>query len=1632
MSSLQEWREKVRMLRKEREHVRFELEEGWLALQRNPQPPPRDDWDAAAAESRARMRNLAAEEADACRRLDVKGSQQFLSQVRADVPVLLLPLRVQTRYVLRADASRDLCIRVFPDDLFLQSHEPRLTPEEAAAGEALWAAPEAEVRDAAGRVTEPGRPARWRGLTATFGRSRASWVVRASAPDTRRFGSPLETPVGVPCVRCLPEQLVFRIDTGGGVWQEYLGEPIPYPLPMGFDPLLPDMGFEREDGPENEDPHAPDRPAANLKLPAELTWQEDFDDAVRVGLGYRLVGFQGRVRTLMVLGVRLAEDEQQSAERLAQLFCDHAHTDGLSFIRQGTPTNVGGDATPALEDDVQDLARLMGDGIFSDSGIKTPFDQAADGLRLAWALGLDPAALQRVEGAERRDGAQSIAMQRALWAGTFGYYGMQLLSPLFEDAADDLHAGERLLLTARFFYTQFVQGRGPLPALRIGRQPYGVLPVSADMITPVEGTVPAWRDEAFDEFTHSLQLKLAPLVRGWLSLTSESPTAGAGLSSAQLVEILGLQASSVQWRSERLIGRHYLKAYSDWSAQAGSPQAFAAYEKLLEERWTDFKNSFFSDLFTQRPRIFDLSFFGASWRSVQAGATLERRAAPLLDGPLVDDLPLSEHRGIDPAYPNYISALHKAKLSEVATMSLGTDEHGNEKAPLLYLALRHSLMHETTWAAMRLLHFLGAEWASFKEREVHNVPFQLEPTPWDLDATIDWPGATFSFNPVELAEDPEKRQLWEGIDARTWFGDLDETRDALDQLSLLPTAALERLFAEHMDAAHYRIDAWVTGLVFSRLMGQRLQPDDVHSRPLLTHNPGEDIKRLRPSLSHAALPAPSRGLVIGAYAWVEDLKPDEAPEVVSDLPPELTPAEGFVVREPNNAGLIHAPSLNHASTAAVLRSASLSQPDRTALNVNLSSRRVRAALDLFEGVRQGQGAPALLGYRLERLLRAHPLATDLLPWLPALRKAFPMPQTEAAASDGTPAIALGEVVNGLTAARASRNEGDAFLNALASVKKADATDIPKRLLEIARRVDEDFDACADLLVSEGVHQAAQGNFERAAGVLSAAGEFDHVPDTFEVVTPPRSGHAIQHRLLLAFNEDDPDAAAADVRLGPCARMAPALNRWLSTLMGDLGTTMVGVWVRAPGAPEALQILSIAALGADAIELPDWVANGTLDARLRHHVSATLLQAQPGWTGGDLVVEPFPTGLAAGQRPFGAALPLLRTLAALLSSAHAATARDVLDAQSLAGPGALPDDGVDVAELHDRVRGLQAGSLVSDARKAIAGLLSAAADPGSSTADIDTVLLIAARFGMTVAVPPPQRPLEHAAAELEMRRALASRVAEALEKKIAAAESALMPPDASDAMPLSTLEACRATVEAILGRSHTLLPVLNLQSLASRFEAGAVEGVDAARADRWLLAAGAARERTRRLQQLRLLAGLGGNVLPTPLLRQWPAGLGHWVGISAKPDESWPGEVTSALMQSSAELDLGQPLSALVVDSWSELIPAVGETTGIAMHHDSPAAEPPQAMLLAVCTRQRQNDGQWAWNELAAAVEQSFDLARLRTVEPDLLHKTSLDAVLPATAAAESPVPVTVSTSYFANVSDAIAKAQVSGYRKVQP
>src|SRR2546422_6452351 len=53
-------------------------------------------------------------------------------------PIVLFPVRLETRFFPLADGSSELRVRVYPDKVHIDSHEPALTDDELTWGKHFW------------------------------------------------------------------------------------------------------------------------------------------------------------------------------------------------------------------------------------------------------------------------------------------------------------------------------------------------------------------------------------------------------------------------------------------------------------------------------------------------------------------------------------------------------------------------------------------------------------------------------------------------------------------------------------------------------------------------------------------------------------------------------------------------------------------------------------------------------------------------------------------------------------------------------------------------------------------------------------------------------------------------------------------------------------------------------------------------------------------------------------------------------------------------------------------------------------------------------------------------------------------------------------------------------------------------------------------------------------------------------------------------------------------------------------------------------------------------------------------------------------------------------------------------------
>ncbi|MER5627892.1 hypothetical protein ABT061_43405 [Streptosporangium sp. NPDC002544] len=266
--------------------------------------------------------------------------------------------------------------------------------------------------------------AAWGRLVTQVGELRAEWVKLKLTPVNGVFPDPPTQDGRWTRPRravLLPDRWVAHAYRGGTRIATARGNLISRPLDLGPDPAA------RPDGPDN------------------MQWMRDFETAVRMGMGLLLpLPDRERVDLLLVTGVRGTMTAAEDASALGTLLTAHRYHTGLSLVPHGTPTNNTEERRAGHTPDAP--------------------GRDADALAAAFGLPLDGLPL----GGYDVEGQADLAA--VLWPGTWGYYLTQLLR------LDDFdHAGPRW----RRWALDHVRPCGPLPALRVGDQPYGTLPVTS-------------------------------------------------------------------------------------------------------------------------------------------------------------------------------------------------------------------------------------------------------------------------------------------------------------------------------------------------------------------------------------------------------------------------------------------------------------------------------------------------------------------------------------------------------------------------------------------------------------------------------------------------------------------------------------------------------------------------------------------------------------------------------------------------------------------------------------------------------------------------------------------------------------------------------------------------------------------------------------------------------------------------------------------------------------------------------------------------------------------------------------------------------------------------------------------------
>lgn len=1337
-------------------------------------------------------------------------SSKFIQPPSAAVPLLLLPIRIETRF-----QNNQLWLRVFPDDIHVNSFESELTPDESTARTAFLAATAKGGQDAQDAFTV---------LAQQFGPQRAAWIASANA----QAGSKAAFWTQAPFTNVLPERWLVMGYRGGGAGQLLaVGSPIADALAVGPDPNGP--------GPSTD---------------PGMRWLADFDQAVQVGMGMRIPLNPTQSQSfsrIVVFGLNTRITAAEAAARFGSLLEAHHYTDGLELLPHGAPTNNTEDTSSALSSHDSNYAKLY---VLEQGAALCPSRPTADGDRLARAAGFDPALLAHIAGANGGQDEQALAINTVLWPATWGYYLEQIVTGSVPNPGV-------LLPLARDHFANHVRARGHFPILRVGTQPYGLLPILCSA---------QWKDLENRALDSPLMSLLSNVRATWENSVAAVPQLhGAADPDAALVSILGMQARSSSYSARSAIGPEYNLTF--WRFLQQDPGQ--AWWSALSAKTT--------------AEAGPLATVMASTRLASTTFVNQQR---LLTDILVAPAPLD---GL-PA-PDYVAHLESLGWQALRDLPMPA-----QPVPLLLLLLRHAALRQYLDTAAELLaQQNGIQPGERIEAELLGLSSGVpRPTPWEiLGRTLNGAVAVGAYL------DASKKDPTIADFASFW--------NAFQTLTTLTAESLDAATREVMDLASYRLDSWFTSMAHFRLDQSRAV-------------------------------TPNGGVVLGAYGWVEDVKPESA--VAS-------------------AGYVHAPSLAHATTAAVLRSAYLTHKGTapSPLALNLSSSRVRLALHLLDGVREGQSLGALLGYRLERTM--HDSGLEAL--ITTLRAIAPLNNTTDTGTTASESVAANNVVDGLALLRTI------FVNGVLATGFGlpNDNDTRNKLTVALQTLNNALDSVADVTLAESVHQLLRGNTVRAGATLDAIARGDVPPPELDVLQTPRSGTAFAHRLFTVCG----GAPAAGWAATPRALAEPRLNAWASAML----PAPANIRARATFSNSAGTVLATVELGFDHLALSplDLLAlpeadsvSGELALRLLRAAAAARPATAPA-TATVALVDERNSSWPATTVAVTELLELLSKAGRLVAGSRAFTPQD------LVFPGDTPG-GINTGELQTR----------ADAAEK---QLRAAANALKTSSGLDSALLTAANFGVTNAVPSldttqwSSQALS-AAAELNARIAALTQLDSGFTRAGASADS-LRDHDV-------------ARLQTIFGQSFTVLPALDstlsgqwtqLWSNSLSLQAG-----DPLAATTWMQRMGRIRPGASRLHQAILYAESLANKSLAPLsVTQLPVVAGdRWVALSQNANAS--SNRLSMVAFSPQPTVTGAPISGLIVDEWVEILPSSQQITGLSFHQDDPTARAPQSILLAV---RPDNFPEWTLESLEGTVLEALDLAKLRAVDMDAL--SNLGHYLPA-------------------------------------
>ncbi|MCK5312254.1 MAG: helix-hairpin-helix domain-containing protein, partial [Desulfobacteraceae bacterium] len=1061
-----------------------------------------------------------------------------------DYPFLLLPLKLETRFI-----DNKLWIRIYPDQIFLNTHIPGITENEYNAGIKFSDDKRAleENDDIEPEEKETGMKNAWRECASALGSERASYVLSYikynGKPD--EFHVDKNDFITETNLQAIPRRFIVYTFREGELIYKKLGNIIPADLDV------------IKGNSENED-----------LFTSSTHWIINKEEAEKNGMAICIENLTHEDRSqgfekIIVVGIR-GPDPDSEEETLRNLINNHHYSSGISFCELYTPTNNTGDLKSGHSESYDDYEETY------DIEIKGPDDfnnpnalHRHNANLLGKALGFDDDLnifryLQN-SGDKTLDYARQ--MNTCIWPGTGKFFLTDLLNNTTEESTiNDIED----------HFNQFVRALGHFPSLRIDTQPYGILPVTSILPNSPDNMY-GWKHsskdiiknknwESFDTGLHAILMNFFELWKNLSNNQNRIPRMAHSSDPDQsLISILSMEPVSYKINARPILSDKFqswiIGAFRDYYFGEGTafegmndPEFWAGQWYNTSQSTKDAIAEYFSELTgLNQGQIRSSKLFRLfAWNKADE-IDIDFDYFSRLSLLLTHDQP--EEQGKIKRAINFLKNISAMEFlnaendPKAIVKRIVDDPYFRKKAPKAYgirekiaekiLEFRNCKEKKQLETIIELLSIegLGHDTLhdiifSFKNIDIpillkffntvsspREIVKRIKDDPAYIRAGAKTRGVSLSqAEKIIDARDKISNKKFTGIDqlyAINGIGD-DTVHDILNSFVIkTETQNIDLLFNSTLDLFSHRVDAWISSLAYKRLESMR--------------------------------EAKKKGIYLGAYGWVENLKPD--------------------YNLHDNEGYIHAPSRGQAATGAVLYNAFLTHRENgnSPYKINLESYRVRKAIQIIDGIRQGQPLGALLGYIFERELNK----VKLDKYIDEFRAAFPISvsKTDTPEPDETieyedteeerssASITARNVVNGLSLIRwdEDNTRKDINMGLKEEVEKIEqiinGTDSGNVNIAI-KNLKSSFDAVNDLLLYESVYHTVQGNYDRAAAFMDAMAGKNAIPE-IESMKTPLLGNSFENKVCLFFPK--PDESELATYISPKSIAGPRLTKWITTL-----------------------------------------------------------------------------------------------------------------------------------------------------------------------------------------------------------------------------------------------------------------------------------------------------------------------------------------------------------------------------------------------------------------------------------------------------------------------------------------------------